>query len=33
MYRVAEEVLGDSGELGLYDWGIHVGVNCTYSRF
>lgn len=33
MYRVAEEVLGNSGELGLYDWGIHVGVNCTYSRF
>lgn len=33
MYRVAEEVLGNTGELGLYDWGIHVGVNCTYSRF
>lgn len=33
MYRVAEEVLGNTGELGLYDWGIHVGVNCKYSRF
>lgn len=33
MYRVAEEVLGNTGELGLYDWGIHVAVNCTYSRF
>lgn len=33
MYRVAEEVLGNTGELGLYDWGIHVGVNCTYSRY
>lgn len=33
MYRVAEEVLGDTGELGLYDWGIHVAVNCSYSRF
>lgn len=33
MYRIAEEVLGNTGELGLYDWGIHVGVNCTYSRF
>lgn len=33
MYRVAEEVLGNTGELGLYDWGIHVGVNCRYSRF
>lgn len=33
MYRVAEELLGNSGELGLYDWGIHVAVNCSYSRF
>lgn len=33
MYRVAEEVLGSTGELGLYGWGIHVGVNCKYSRY
>ena len=33
MYQVAEEVLGNTGELGLYSWGIHVGVNCKYSRF
>ena len=33
MYRVADEVLGNTGELGLYDWGTHVGVNCKYSRF
>lgn len=33
MYRVAEEVLGNTGELGLYDWGIHVAANCKYSRF
>jgi hypothetical protein len=33
MYRVAEEVLGNTGELGLYSWGIHVAVNCDYSRF
>ena len=33
MYRVAEAVLGNTGELGLYSWGIHVGVNCKYSRF
>jgi hypothetical protein len=33
MYRVAEEILGNTGELGLYSWGIHVGVNCKYSRF
>lgn len=33
MYQVAEAVLGNTGELGLYDWGIHVGVNCKYSRY
>jgi hypothetical protein len=33
MYRVADEVLGNTGELGLYSWGIHVAVNCDYSRF
>lgn len=33
MYRVAEKVLGNTGELGLYSWGIHVAVNCAYSRF
>ena len=32
MYRVAEDVLGNTGELGLYDWGIHVGIG-KYSRF
>lgn len=33
MARVAEEVMGNTGELGIYSWGIHVGVNCKYSRF
>lgn len=33
MYRVAEELLGNTGELGIYSWGIHVAVNCNYSRF
>ena len=32
LYRVAEEVLGNTGELGLYSWGIHVGIG-KYSRF
>lgn len=32
MYRVAEKVLGNTGELGLYNWGIHVGIG-KYSRF
>lgn len=33
MARVAEEVMGNTGEIGIYAWGIHVGVNCKYSRF
>lgn len=33
MARVAEEVMGHTGEIGIYSWGIHVGVNCVYSRF
>lgn len=33
MYRLADRLLGNTGELGLYDWGIHVAVNCAYSRF
>lgn len=33
MQRIAEEILGSTGELGLYTWGIHVAVNCRYSRF
>ena len=33
MARIAEEVMGNTGELGIYSWGIHVAVNCKYSRF
>lgn len=33
MARVAEEVLGNTGEISIYSWGIHVGVNCRYSRY
>ena len=32
MARVAEEVLGNTGEIGIYSWGIHVGIG-KYSRF
>ena len=32
MARVAEEVMGATGEIGIYDWGIHVGIG-KYSRF
>lgn len=33
MYRAAEEVLGNSGGLGLYDWGIHVDTRAWKSRW
>ena len=33
MARVAEEVMGATGEIGIYSWGIHIAVNCKYSRF
>ena len=33
MARVAEEVMGNTGEIGIYSWGIHIGVNCKYSLF
>jgi hypothetical protein len=33
MARVAESVMGNTGEIGIYSWGIHVAVNCTYSRY
>jgi hypothetical protein len=33
MAQVAESVMGNTGELGIYEWGIHVGVNCRYSRY
>lgn len=33
MAQVAESVMGKTGEIGIYSWGIHVGVNCKYSRF
>ena len=32
MYAVAEEVLGNTGGLGLYNWGIHVDDG-AYSRW
>ena len=32
MARMAEEVMGATGEIGIYSWGIHVGIG-KYSRF
>lgn len=33
MYRVAEEVLGGSGGLGIYKWGIHFDKRAGKSRW
>lgn len=32
MARVAEDVMVNTGEIGIYSWGIHVGIG-KYSRF
>lgn len=32
MARIAEGVMGATGEIGIYSWGIHVGIG-KYSRF
>ena len=33
MYRVAEEVMGDTGGIGIYDWGIHIDDRTTKARW
>lgn len=33
MYRVAEEVLGNTGGLGIYRWGIHFDKRAGKSRW
>ena len=33
MARIAEEVMGHTGQIGIYSWGIHVGINEKYSRY
>lgn len=33
MYRVAEEVMGDTGGIGIYDWGIHIDSRGTKARW
>lgn len=33
LYDYVDELLGDCGELGIYEWGIHVGVQDTKVRF
>lgn len=33
MKQAAESVMGNTGGIGLYDWGIHVDVRDGYSRW
>ena len=33
MYRVAEEVMGNTGGIGIYKWGIHVDTRKTKARW
>lgn len=33
MYRVAEEVMGNTGGIGIYDWGIHIDSRTIKSRW
>ena len=33
MYRVAEEVLGDAGGIGIYNWGIHFDMRPEKARW
>lgn len=33
LYALAEKVMGDSGELGIYPWGIHMAVCPEKRRF
>lgn len=33
MYRVAEEVIGDTGGIGIYDWGIHIDRRSVKARW
>lgn len=33
MYRVAEEVIGNTGGIGIYSWGIHIDDRTTKARW
>ena len=33
MKAVAEDVMGRTGGIGLYDWGIHVDTRPRYARW
>jgi uncharacterized protein YcbK (DUF882 family) len=33
LYQAAEKIMGDTGGLGLYSWGIHMDCRKTKSRW
>ena len=33
VYEFLDKLLGNFGELGLYSWGVHVGISETKKRF
>lgn len=33
MYDIAEEIMGNTGGLGLYSWGIHIDSRSTKARW
>lgn len=33
MYRVAEEVIGNTGGIGIYSWGIHIDSRAAKARW
>ena len=33
VYDFLDKLMGNWGELGLYSWGVHVGISSTKSRF
>ena len=33
VYDFLDKLLGNFGELGLYSWGVHVGICETKKRF
>ena len=33
MARVAEEVIGNAGGIGIYSWGIHIDSRTTKARW
>ncbi len=33
VYDFLDQLMGQQGELGLYSWGVHVGISDTKKRF